>query len=294
MTKIRETPKDKVVALVDCDLLRYQCGSIQFEHPYLEDAKIPCPAEFVHSQTKLIIDRCLEVTDADDFMLVFTGRDNFRNEIAKEQPYKGNRDGLAKPYHWSTVSNYIMDNYGRRVVTCQGYEADDYISFHRERDDPEIYVICTRDKDLNTVEGWHYRWACGKSQPEILPYNITVYDAHSFFFLQCLTGDPTDNIPGCGRKEEIVWGGKNTMRRKGVGPKKAIGLLNGADTLGDKLKVVREQYEERFEGEDWEAILLENARLLYMGGRKDHLFEWDWLSDVMDLKGEGCEQGEPE
>lgn len=83
-------------------------------------------------QAKLIIDRCLEVCDADDFKIAFTGPGNFRFDVAKEQPYKGNRDGLVKPYHWATARDFILAEYGRRVVTCLGIEADDYLSFHRE------------------------------------------------------------------------------------------------------------------------------------------------------------------
>jgi hypothetical protein len=124
--------KAKNIALIDADILRYQIGSIQFEHPYLENVRIPCPLEFIHKQVQLIIDRCLVECDADDFDLVFTGPDNFRFDVAKEQPYKGNRDGLAKPYHWSSVNDYIHTAHRENVVTCIGYEADDYLSFFRE------------------------------------------------------------------------------------------------------------------------------------------------------------------
>jgi hypothetical protein len=268
------------VVLLDADILRYQLGSIQFEHPYLEGARVPCPSDFIHMQTKQIIDRCLVVCDADDFKLVFTGKDNFRFDVAKEQPYKGNRSGLVKPYHWSTVHDYILANYGRRVVTCHGYEADDYLSFHREwDDDPNEYYICTRDKDLNTCPGWHFRWACGEKQPEILPYYIDTFEGHSFFLLQCLMGDSTDNICGCGRKEDTMWGGKMMLRRKGVGPGAAKKLLEKAETIGEKIEVVRRAYKERFEGEDWEAILLENARLLYMGQTPSKLFDGSWMEN---------------
>lgn len=63
-------------------------------------------------------------------------------------------------------------------------------------------------------------------------------------------------------------------RRKGVGPKLALKMLEVAPTIGERLEVVREAYKSRFEGEDWEAILLENARLLYMGQTADNLFDW--------------------
>jgi hypothetical protein len=253
-------------------------GSIQFEHPYLKDVRIPCPLDFIHKQVKLVVDRCLEVTDADDFDMVFTGPDNFRIAIAKEQPYKGNRDDIQKPYHWSSVNDYIHTAYKKDVVTCIGFEADDYLAFHREWETENVYFICTRDKDLNTCPGWHYRWACGAKQPEKLPHYIEPFEAHEFFLTQCLTGDSTDHIPGCGRKEEVMWGGKLVMRRKGVGPSAAVKLLKEGGSIGEKISIVREAYRSRFEGEDWEAILLENARLLYMGQKPNKLFDWSWIT----------------
>ncbi len=150
---------------MDADILRYQIGAITFEHPYVLGARIPCPLPFIHEQVEKIVNRCLIVTDADEMRLAFTGKDNFRFDIAKEQPYKGNREAISKPYHWSSVDDFIKAKYGRMVVTCTGYEADDYLAFNRTYDDGKKYFICTRDKDLLTVPGWHYRWACGEKQP---------------------------------------------------------------------------------------------------------------------------------
>ena len=269
------------------DILRYQIGSIQFPHPYLEGAKIPAPAPFIFQQTQKILDRIFEVVGPDDFRMLFTGPDNFRFDIATEQPYKGNRKDFAKPYHWITVHDYIFNKYGRKVVTCVGFEADDFMAFQRFRDEPDKeYYICTRDKDLDTVPGWHYRWACGENQPERLPYWITLFEAHQFLLTQCLMGDNTDNICGCGRKEEVMWGGKPMLRRKGIGPKAAVKLLKEGQTIGEMLEIVRDAYKDRFPGEDWEAILLENARLLYMGQRPNKLFDWSWLDSDLELEKE--------
>ncbi len=81
-----------------------------------------------------------------------------------------------------------------------------------------------------------------------------------------------------------MWGGKLTMRRKGVGPKAAEKLLAEAETLRDELEIVKKAYEDRFPEEDYMEILLENARLLYMGQRKDYLFEWSWLDAFLHLR----------
>ena len=60
-----------------------------------------------------------------------------------------------------------------------------------------------------------------------------------------LIGDSTDNIPGCGEKLEVMWGGKLQLRRKGIGKKEAVWLL---DTVTDKWSmyhVVRMEYWKR-------------------------------------------------
>jgi 5'-3' exonuclease len=326
-------------AIVDADLLRYQVGSIMHDHPYCEGARVPAPGSFIEEHTQSIIDRIFEVINPHDYRVVFTGKDNFRFDIAKEQPYKGNRSTFEKPYHWESVDTYIKQRYSRKVVTCNGYEADDYMALHRFYDNPDVeYYICTRDKDLNTVPGWHYSWSCGESQPEKMPYYVTPFEATSFFFQQCLTGDSTDNIPGCGRRVPVMRGGpiwvnkeeagedliallkedklinckkdgtiviktpqwlvedlvegiekgifftekcREENRRKGVGEKEAISLLVDCETLGDKLEVVKEQYEKRFPEEGWGSILLENARLLFMGSTHRKIFDWSWLDDLL-------------
>jgi hypothetical protein len=285
-----------------------------------------------------VIDRIFEVIQPDDFRMLFTGANNFRFDIAKEQLYKGNRQDFEKPYNWGTVHKYILDSFGHKVMTCIGFEADDFMAFHRFRDEPDKeYYICTRDKDLNTVPGYHFRWACGEAQPERL-YFTTTFEANKFFFIQCLTGDSTDNIPGCGRRVSVMRGGpiwvntdsageelielmkvdkmvtckkdgtivvktplwlvedlvksideglfftekcKEEKRRVGVGEKEALKIIDSCTTLGKMLEAVRVCYKERFPEEDWEAILLENARLLFMGSRPEKMFDWTWMEGLL-------------
>ncbi|MCS5737527.1 hypothetical protein, partial [Herbiconiux daphne] len=142
-------------------------------------------------------------------------------------------------------------------------------------------IICSRDKDLKTVSGWHYRWACGEKQPEVLPHWISEFDAKHFFFYQMLVGDNTDNICGCGQRREVMWGGKLTLRRKGIGEKAALQLLADCKTVQDLFDVVSQCYQNEF-GETWEETMLENARLLYIGQTPDNLFDWSWLDYTLE------------
>lgn len=260
--------------LIDADILRYQIGSIQASHPFLEGVLIPAPETEICRLVQDLINHIVTINKADEYVCPLSGKGNFRNDIAVSAPYKGNRDpNTARPYHYDTVGNFIMNNHP--CVVVDGMEADDWLGIE-QRKDPENTMIASRDKDLKTVFGWHYRWACGDKQPEITKHWMTPFESCKFFFYQMLIGDNTDNILGCGKRVEVMWGGKECLRRKGVGPKAADKLLNNCSTVQDLYDTVKNEYINVF-SDEYEGIMLENARLLYIGQTPDNLFEWDWL-----------------
>lgn len=260
--------------LIDADILRYQIGSIKAAHPFLEGEYVPAPEGEIKRLVGDLIKGVITATKADTYICPLSGKGNFRHDIAKQEPYKGNRDpNSTRPYHYDTVGDYIRDFHPCIVV--DGIEADDWLGIE-QRKDPANTIIATRDKDMGTVFGWHYRWACGDKQPERPLHWITEYEAKEFFFHQMLTGDSTDNIMGCGQRLEVMWGGKPQMRRKGVGAKGADKLLLACSTVQEMYDTVKVEYEKIF-GDEHEDIMLENARLLYIGQSADNLFDWDWL-----------------
>lgn len=221
------------------------------------------------------IQNTLSAVNSTSYICSFSGNGNFRNDVAKQEPYKGNRDpNSTRPFHYDTVYDYVVSNHPS--ITVDGMEADDWLGIE-QRANPYETVICTRDKDMGTVYGWHYRWACGKYQPERPLHWITPFEAKLFFFQQMLTGDTTDNILGCGVRKEVMWGGKLQLRRKGVGPKEAEDLLKSCETVGDMLNVVTDEYKKIF-SDNYGEVMLENARLLYIGQTPNNLFDWSWLN----------------
>lgn len=259
--------------LIDVDILRYQIGSIKAAHPFLPGEFIPAPESEICRLTEDLIKHVVKINNADTYECVLSGKGNFRHEVAKQEPYKGNRDpNVQRPYHYDTVGEYVIKNHPTVVV--DGIEADDYLGIE-QRKDIENTLIATRDKDLLTVHGWHYRWACGENQPERLKHWIDPFEARRFFFEQMLHGDSTDNIVGCGQKVMMKWGGKMMLRRKGVGEKTAIKLLENCTTVQELFDVVNLEYQKIFD--NYEEVMLENARLLYIGQTAEELFEWDWL-----------------
>lgn len=261
-------------ALLDCDILRYQMGSIQAAHPFLEGEYVPAPEGEIIRLVEDLIQHVVKITGATEYVCPLSGKGNFRLDIAKQEPYKGNRDpNTGRPFHYDTVGDYIRNNHP--CVIVDDMEADDWLGIE-QRKDPENTIICSRDKDLGTVFGWHYRWACGDRQPERLPHWISEYKAKEFFFHQLLTGDSTDNIMGCGKRLEVMWGGKLMLRRKGVGAKGADKILALCSTVQEMYDAVKIEYDNVF-GDESQEVMLENARLLYIGQTPDNLFDWDWL-----------------
>ena len=124
---------------------------------------------------------------------VLSGPGNFRLDIAKQKPYKGNRDPSHMPVHYGAIRNYLIDTWGAQVV--HNREADDEVSIrgwsgYRRKD---LTVIATIDKDLDQVAGWHYDYM------KKVFYEVSYTDACKAFWRQVLSGDPGDNVPGCWR-----------------------------------------------------------------------------------------------
>ena len=74
-----------------------------------------------------------------------------------------------------------------------GMEADDILGI-RQMDERVETIICSKDKDLDCIPGLHYNWSPTRWENGV--YDVTEEEANRFFYTQCLTGDPTDNIPG--------------------------------------------------------------------------------------------------
>lgn len=288
------TPSEPFTVLIDCDIHRYQHGSIEMPHPFAghgeipDDAMVPASADHIRYMVDQTIEETIRATGATDYICALSGKGNFRFDIAKQQPYKGNRDPkLKRPYHYDTVGDHIISTHPHHIV--DGIEADDWLGI-TQRSDPGRYCIASRDKDLKTVHGWHYRFACGKSQPAVPMHWMSEYEATNFFFYQMLIGDNTDNIPGCGIRELRKWGTtteidadgkevkvpKMVLRRKGVGSQEALDTLEDCLTNQDMYEAVHAKYVEVFE-EKADEVMLEMARLLYIGQKPDNLFEWSWL-----------------
>lgn len=190
-----------------------------------------------------LLDKILEKTLCKDYVFVLSSRENFRKDINPE--YKANRKKMDREKIFpifDEVRDYCMEYFNPFIQNP--LEADDVLGIWATSQ-PDKVVICSIDKDLNTIPGWHYNW----SHEDNEVYFVTEEEADNEFYIQCLAGDRTDNYFGI----------------KGIGPKKAVKLL---DKHGWTWEGVVNSYEEY--DCSYEDCLL-NARMARILRKED----WD-------------------
>ena len=199
-----------VVALIDGDILVYRIG---FSVDDLDEEK------FAIARMGHFIDNLIALEGVVDYKGFITGNSNYRTEIATEQTYKGNREKARKPVHYDALRDYLMGKWKFSLI--EGQEADDAIGIEVYDHAEDTCCVMSIDKDLNMLRGWHYNFV-----KEDL-YYVTEQEAIKNFYIQILTGDRVDNIPGI----------------KGVGIKKAEKLLQKCDTEESLYDAVLKAYD---------------------------------------------------
>jgi len=227
-----------MLVLIDGDIIRYSVG-------FAADGE---PLENCLHSVKLMINKIIQQTDADEYEVFLTGEGNYRDKVATIKPYKGNRDSSHKPTFYKEITEYLITQHNATVVN--GREADDAMGYTSYKDDTNHTVIASIDKDMDMIPGWHYNWKKDKL------YFIEEDDANRNFYRQLLTGDSTDNITGV----------------PGIGPKRAEKILNASVDIDDDFEDepdeeeiywrILEQYSLHYE-RPFEAMM-ENATLLWI------------------------------
>lgn len=198
------------------------------------------PVEFALQALKTTLDWILSVSKPSGITVYLSGRNNFRYDVAKTKPYKGNRETQGKPTHYRACINYLKDNYG--AITTDGYEADDGIGLQSGNLREECFV-CTIDKDMDQLPGWKFNWV------DDLVYRTDRRSADFALYRQILAGDSTDNVPGLG----------------GIGLGRASKLLEGSQSSAELFNRAWGEYRGRIHPPEraWEYFV-EQSRLVYI------------------------------
>lgn len=226
-----------MIALLDADILTYQIGfgSEDDEESYA-----------VTTLDGFICDLMLfDLPDVFEWEYYLTGKDkkhpNFREALAVTVPYKGNRGKSNPPKHLKALRQRLID-YWQATVSV-GEEADDLLS-KRMTELGDDCIVITIDKDLDTVQGWHYNFRKEER------YYVTEDEAMYNFYTQLLTGDRVDNIKGVAN----------------VGPVKAVKILEGLTTA-------KQMWDACVEAHGSYDRALEDARLLHMRRKDNEIWE---------------------
>lgn len=246
-----------------------------FMNPRLETTIIPKTEEDVEGMLDVSINKIVEQSGSTDYVCYLSGKTNFRLEAAKYQEYKANRKDSVKPVHYQFIRDCIEKNHP--VIVSDNCEADDLLAIDLYKEfqkanvsddklDCEV-ILCTIDKDLRNVPGWHYN-IHHREIDWVLPT-----DADRHFALQLLTGDRVDNIPGLSFYSD---------GEKKVGPATAKKMLGEAVTKLELYHAVCTAYR-KWAGENWKDKLNNSGLLLWMQRSHDEVFHINsWKENMYD------------
>ena len=199
--------------LIDGDIIAYR-AAFSTEQMGSQDTrnKVDDLIQFILDSTVLFPEIGL------DYVVYLTGKGNFRHDIAKSHPYKGNRKSVQKPRHLQTARDHMESKY--QAIISKGEEADDLIAKEAARLEYHA-CVASIDKDMLQIPCWHFNIVRGDY------LKVEPYGGIKFFYTQILTGDTADNIVG-------LWK---------VGPVKAKKILEDAETEEDLWDCVVKAYD---------------------------------------------------
>jgi 5'-3' exonuclease len=222
-------------ALFDFDIFRYRYGFAAQKTDKERNVIIAEPEQAVVIAINMGIRETLRNTGATEYDGYISGTDNFRLKIDPE--YKANRKDLERPYHYDNITQFLI--YAHEATVVNGYEADDALGIAQSTALAESTIICSIDKDLDQIPGWHY---------DLVKKNIYYmqeHEARRVFWTQMLVGDRVDNITGI----------------RGIGPVKAEKALAECYDEDAYKAVVMPMYEKEFK-DDAKTMFNKNFNLL--------------------------------
>jgi 5'-3' exonuclease len=163
----------------------------------------------------------------------------------------------------------LIDIHNAKVT--EGQEADDALGIAQTKYWETLYdtVICSIDKDLKTIPGYHYNWTI----PDAKVIFVDEDEANRRFYTQLLSGDTVDNIKGLPNVAETTREEFGIKKSSGCGPAAAAKILEGATSCKEMyercLDAYREYWYEQGDGTDvsrsvGKEDLIKNARLVYI------------------------------
>lgn len=233
----------KRTLLIDADIVVYKSG-FGVEKSYLwgddEDSSTwSVVADLDEGKQKLddMVADMKSTLKADEVLMCMTDGINWRKELYPE--YKANRKTVRKPVLIKPLMEYVSEVYSTYVRPS--LEADDVLGILATAQVIKgDKIICSIDKDLLQIPGKH--WNIDKRALSV----VSEEDGDRTHQMQSLTGDMTDNYPGC----------------PGLGPKGAAKLIDKWAKEGTPYwQGVVETYAKKGLNEDYALIQARIARI---------------------------------
>lgn len=233
----------KEVALVDGDIIGYRC-SASCEPTKIKEFTEPLDVAIQRADD--LMNRILYETNAQSYKVYIGGSENFRKEIYPE--YKANRKDVKKPIHLQLVREHLFTTWKAKIA--DGIEADDELGIEQSAMGTDS-IICSIDKDLLQIPGYHYNFVKG------IETFVSPYDGLRALYKQIITGDGSDNIPAF------------DGAYRGSTPQFVQRILAPIDNLSDEIEMydyVLSVYDNHYNDPsiDVRDVVHRNAKLVYI------------------------------
>ena len=238
---------DERTALLDIEILLYRnAAKAEAEGTQLKDLIHMCMQS---------IDRAVMACKTSEFVLATSGRRNFRKTLYPT--YKANRG--QKPELYQALHDHIKTVFSNKWYTHDQLEADDLLGIMATNGRVTNPIICSIDKDMLSVPGWHYNW-----DKDSWPTFVSEEEANYNWLMQLLMGDSTDCIEGM----------------KGIGKAKAKKLIEKYGISGDPALDAKNIYEkEGFDLDAYYACL--NCVTIWRAPMPEALLENELIQEVL-------------
>ena len=240
-----------LLALIDGDMIPYIVG-------YSPDLKDNTNKQDYYDRVDSYIQAILDGLKTYNYIGYLSGGNNFRYKIYPE--YKAGRKA-DKPPFFHEIMRYLIDKY--RFHEIIGAECDDALALTQSSyivsDGVTRSVICSTDKDLKQVSGYHYNIKTFTREA------VSKDEANRNLWKQVAMGDNTDNIPGI----------------TGIGKVKADKMMDqvSSDNRGRAVYVA---YVARYGSTEGERLFKLNFRLVYLLRYNNH-FKIPQPSNIREL-----------
>lgn len=183
-----------MICLIDGDIIAYRCAaSCEKQGVVTEDLGV------AQGRANELLRRIVDTNSPEqDFVVVLSGGTNFRKTINPD--YKANRKDQVEPRWLKETKQFLVDNWGAEVT--HNIEADDRLAILQTQHGDNS-IICTLDKDLRQVPGWHYSWEISGTSVNGLQWVrpeeklfVSPQEGLFNFYWQLIMGDATDNVFG--------------------------------------------------------------------------------------------------